>query len=205
VRRRLASESCVGVLLQNDSTRLRHAVTSRRVWGQTAKYVIDEHPRLCFATPLQSRIKTWLIETRLVSPMILIVSLDTGGDSGTDGKSMIDKHARLCFATPLQSCVKTWWIETKFIHLVEFDRIRSVAMCLDSKLARCLCAVKSMFLCTKNDGQKTKVWIGQLAMHRLAKEVRIKFWSKMRATVGSSVAKGRVPMAFTAVWQCSSS
>jgi hypothetical protein len=46
---RLASESCVGVLLWNDSTRLRHAVTSRGVWGQTAKYVIDKHPRLCFA------------------------------------------------------------------------------------------------------------------------------------------------------------
>jgi hypothetical protein len=50
VRRRLDSESCVGVLLRNDSTRLRHAVTSRGVWGQTAKYVIDKHPRLCFAT-----------------------------------------------------------------------------------------------------------------------------------------------------------
>jgi hypothetical protein len=49
VRRRLASESCLGVLLRNDSTRLRHAVTSRGVWGQTAKYVIDKHPRLCFA------------------------------------------------------------------------------------------------------------------------------------------------------------
>jgi hypothetical protein len=50
VRRRLASESCVGVLLRNDSTRLRYAVTSRGVWGQTAKYVIDKHPGLCFAT-----------------------------------------------------------------------------------------------------------------------------------------------------------
>jgi hypothetical protein len=27
----------------------RHAVTSCGVWGQTAKYVIDKHPRLCFA------------------------------------------------------------------------------------------------------------------------------------------------------------
>jgi hypothetical protein len=49
VRRRLASESCVGVLLRNDSTRLGHAVTSRGVWGQTAKYVIDKHLGLCFA------------------------------------------------------------------------------------------------------------------------------------------------------------
>jgi hypothetical protein len=73
VRRRLASESCGGVLLWNDSTRLRHAVTSRRVWGQTAKCVIDKHPGLCFATPLQSRTKTWLM-----------------------------MHTRLCFVTPLQ-------------------------------------------------------------------------------------------------------
>jgi hypothetical protein len=66
VRRRLASESCVGVLLRNNSTRLRHAVTSHGVWGQTAKYVIDKHPGLCFATPLQSRIKMWLrMHTRL--------------------------------------------------------------------------------------------------------------------------------------------
>jgi hypothetical protein len=73
VRWRLASESCVGVLLRNDLTRLRHAVTSRGVWGQTAKYVIDKHPGLCFATPLQSRTKTWLI-----------------------------MRTRLCFITPLQ-------------------------------------------------------------------------------------------------------
>jgi hypothetical protein len=74
VLRRLASESRVGVLLRNDSTRLRHAVTSRGVWGLTAKYVIDKHPGLCFATPLQSQIKTWLT-----------------------------MHTRLCFVTPLQS------------------------------------------------------------------------------------------------------
>jgi hypothetical protein len=54
VRRRLASESCVGVLLRNDSTQLRHAVMSRGVWGQTAKYVIDKHPRSCFATHKRS-------------------------------------------------------------------------------------------------------------------------------------------------------
>jgi hypothetical protein len=92
VSRRLVSESCVGVLLRScasascfgivrrrlalelfDSTQTCVDVT--RVWGLTAKHVIDKHPRLCFATPLQSRMKTWLTMHPRLCFMFLQISM----------------------------------------------------------------------------------------------------------------------------------